>query len=227
MRAYYESVSVFRSLRSAFAANPCLNPNAITMPMQLRAPEGAIQILLRPMTGEDGAGWGRVRVRNTAWLSPWDAGDPMHGPGLTFNTWIERQRRDERNGVAAQFIIEYQMKIIGQVSVGAISYGSIRSGSVGYWVDKAHAGLGVAPLAVALLADWAMLSPDGPRLHRLEIAMLPENERSRRVAEKLGAHHEGLRHKYMYIRDSWRDHEVYSLLAEDAPRGFTARLLDQ
>ncbi|WEV73239.1 GNAT family protein [Bifidobacterium sp. ESL0790] len=195
------------------------------MPAQLPAPEGAIQILLRPLTAEDEAGWSRVRIRNANWLSPWDAGDPMHGPGLTFNTWLERQRRDERTGVAAQFAIEYQMEIIGQVSVGAISYGSIRSGSVGYWVDKAHAGLGVAPLSVAMLADWAMLSPDGPRLHRLEIAMLPENERSRRVVEKLGAHREGLRRQYMYIRGAWRDHDVYSLLADDAPGGFAARFL--
>ncbi|MDF7663419.1 GNAT family protein [Bifidobacterium sp. ESL0763] len=195
------------------------------MPSRLLAPSGAIQIALRPLGVEDEAGWSQVRARNADWLRPWDSGDPMHGPGLTFNTWLQRQRRDEQDGVAAQFAIVYQMRIVGQVSVGAISYGSIRSGSVGYWVDRDHAGLGIAPLSVAMLADWAMWSPNGPRLHRLEIAMLPGNGRSKRVAQKLGAHHEGLRRAYMYIRGEWRDHEVYSLLAEDAPEGFAARLL--
>lgn len=214
-------MSVFRSLCNALAPNP----NAIVMPAQLVPPEGAIQIRLRPMVAEDEAGWNETRQRNAAWLAPWDSNDPMHGPALTFNTWLQHQRSDEAAGSGALFVIEYQMAIIGQISVGAISYGSSRCGNIGYWVDQGHAGHGVAPLAVAMLADWAMFSPNGPRLHRLEITMLPENQRSRRVAEKLQAHHEGMRLKSMYIHHQWRDHDVYSLLAEDAPHGFTQRLL--
>ncbi|WEV67804.1 GNAT family protein [Bifidobacterium sp. ESL0769] len=214
-------MSVFRSLRNALVPNP----NAIIMPAQLLPPEGAIQIRLRPMVAEDEARWSETRQRNAAWLAPWDSNDPMHGPGLTFNTWLQRQRNDEASGAGALFVIEYQMAIIGQISVGAICYGSMRSGNIGYWIDQQHAGHGVAPLAVAMLADWAMFSPTGPRLHRLEISMLPENQRSRRVAEKLQAHHEGIRFKSMYIHNQWRDHDVYSLLAEDAPLGFTRRLL--
>ncbi|MDF7665505.1 GNAT family protein [Bifidobacterium sp. ESL0745] len=195
------------------------------MPRELVPPDGAIQIRLRPMVAEDEAGWNETRQRNAAWLAPWDSNDPMHGPSLSFNTWLQRQRLDEESGTGALFVIEYQMAIIGQISVGAMCYGSMRSGNIGYWVDQGHAGLGVAPLAVAMLADWAMFSPTGPQMHRLEISMLPENERSRRVAQKLQAHHEGLRLKSMYIHNQWRDHDVYSLLAEDVPQGFTGRLL--
>ncbi|WEV70131.1 GNAT family protein [Bifidobacterium sp. ESL0775] len=195
------------------------------MPRELVPPEGAIQIRLRPMVAEDEAEWNDVRQRNMAWLTPWDSSDPMHGPRLTFNTWLQRQRLDEESGAGALFVIEYQMAIIGQISLGAVCYGSMRSANIGYWVDQGHAGLGVAPLAVAILADWAMLDAAGPRLHRLEISMLPENERSRRVAQKLEAHHEGLRLKSMFIHNQWRDHDVYSLLAEDAPQGFARRLL--
>lgn len=188
-------------------------------------PDGAIQIRLRPITAEDEAGWNETRQRNAEWLAPWDSNDPMHGPGLTFNTWIQRQRADEACGAGAFFVIEYQMAIIGQVSIGAICYGSMRSGNIGYWVDQGHIGHGVAPLAVAMLADWAMLDSAGPRLHRLEVSMLPENQRSRRVAQKLDAHHEGIRLKSMFINNQWHDHDVYSLLAEDAPQGFVRRLL--
>ena len=121
--------------------------------------------------------------------------------------------------------IEYDSALVGQISLGAISYGAMRTGVVGYWVDQNHAGLGIAPMAVALMADWAMFDVSGPRLHRFEIAILPENQRSRRVVEKLQAHREGVRPSYMYINGRWRDHLTYSLLAEDAPDGFANRLI--
>lgn len=222
MCEYDRRVSVFQSLRDAFMPPP--EPDAFTMPHELLPPAGAMQIRLRPLVAEDEAKWFEVRQRNEAWLAPWNADDPAHGPALTFNTWLQRQRRDEHSGSGALFVIEYQMAIIGQISLGAICYGSMRSGNIGYWVDQGHAGLGVAPLAAAMLADWAIHDASGPRLHRLEICMLPENERSRAVAEKLGCHYEGKRLKSMFVQNQWQDHEVYSLLAEDAPQGFTARL---
>lgn len=78
---------------------------------------------------------------------------------------------------------------------------------------------------VAMLADWALLDPTGPQLHRLEIDIVPENERSRRVVQKVGAKYEGVRRQYMYVHGEWRDHESYSLLDTDVPQGFVHRLL--
>lgn len=185
----------------------------------------AAPIHLRPLTLDDEDEWNAVRWDNRDWLAPWDSGDPTHGTPLTFNTWIQRQRRSEEQGTGALFGIIHNGHIVGQISLGAVSYGSMRTGVVGYWVSQRVAGHGFAPLALALLADWALADPDGPRLHRLEIAILPENHRSRRVVEKLHAHAEGVRLKYMYINGEWRDHETYSLLAEDAGEGFAARLM--
>ena len=45
------------------------------------------------------------------------------------------------------------------------------------------------------------------------------------MARKVGARYEGVKKRYMYINGIWRDHESYSLLAEDAPQGFVHRLL--
>ncbi|MCF7628212.1 GNAT family N-acetyltransferase, partial [Holdemanella sp. SCCA2] len=100
-------------------------------------------------------------------------------------------------------------------------------GVVGYWIDERCAGRGYAPMAVALLADWAMFDPSGPQLHRMEIDLLPENERSRKVALKVGACYEGVRKSYMFVNGRWRDHESYALLPECAPNGFTARLMGE
>lgn len=196
--------------------------NAIRMPERLESPVG---LRLRPLSADDADEWNAVRWRNDAWLSPWESGDPMRGATLTFNGWIQRLRRNEREGTGVVFAMEHRGRIVGQISLGAICYGAMRTGVVGYWVDEGCAGRGFAPLAVAMLADWALVDPDGPRLHRLEIAILPENARSLRVVGKLGAHREGIRPKYMYVNGRWRDHETFSLLAEDAGEGFAARLL--
>lgn len=82
-------------------------------------------------------------------------------------------------------------------------------------------------MAVALLADWAMFDPSGPQLHRMEIDLLPENARSRKVALKVGACYEGVRTSYMVRQRARRDHESYALLPECAPNGFTARLMGE
>ena len=194
------------------------------MPHELNAPEGCPPIRLRPLTVEDSSEWNEVRWRNDDWLSPWESGDPMHGSGMSYNAWIAWQRRSEQAGTGAIFAIEYQWRIVGQISIGAICYGAMRSGVIGYWVDESYIGRGFAPTAVAVLADWALADAAGPRLHRLEIAVLPENERSLAVARKVGARYEGTRSRYMYVRGQWRDHETFALLAEDAGEGFASRL---
>ena len=152
-------------------------------------------------------------------------GDPMHGSPMTYSQWMQQMRHNEQTGRGVVFAIDYHEHIVGQISLGAIDLGSMRTGVIGYWVDQRYAGHGFAPMAVALLADWAFCDPTGPRLHRMEIALLPENERSRRVACKVGCHYEGVRPRYMFVNGQWRDHETYSLFAEDAGDGFIHRLI--
>ena len=88
------------------------------------------------------------------------------------------------------FAIEHHGRIISQISLGAICYGAMRTGVVGYWVDERCAGRGYAPMAVTLLADWAMFDPSGPQLHRVEIDLLPETNVHVRWRSKWG-HPEG------------------------------------
>lgn len=207
-------MSVLQSFRGIMHGRP---PREFVMPKSLTAPADATPIELRPCTLDDEDELQTLRWRNQAWLSPWDSDDPLGGPCLTFNQWVCELRRRERDGSGALFLITEHGRIVGQVSLGAITYGAMRTGLVGYWVDEAVAGRGIAPLAVAILADWAFDCPDGPRLHRIEIAIIPDNHRSRRVAEKLGAIDEGVRRQYMHVNGRWRDHESYVLLAQERP----------
>ena len=64
---------------------------------------------------------------------------------------------------------------------------------------------------------------DVMKLHRIEIAIRPENTKSLRVVAKLGFRPEGLRPRYLHIDGDWRDHLVFALNAEEVPEGLVRR----
>jgi ribosomal-protein-alanine N-acetyltransferase len=111
--------------------------------------------------------------------------------------------------------------IIGQCTVSNIVYGSVQSGSIGYWIDHNHAGRSLMPLAVALATDYAMTVVG---LHRIEVCIRPENAASLRVMDKLGFRYEGRREKYIHINGHWCDHDVFVLTADEVGEGVVSRL---
>jgi ribosomal-protein-alanine N-acetyltransferase len=112
--------------------------------------------------------------------------------------------------------------LAGQLTVSGIVGGSAGWGQIGYWVDQRLAGRGIIPTAVALAVDYCFGSMG---LHRIEITVRPENERSLRVVQKLGFRSEGLRPRYLHIDHDWRDHLVFALNAEEVPGGLLQRYL--
>lgn len=123
-------------------------------------------------------------------------------------------------------VITRRGRIIGQVSAGPILHGAHSSADIGYWVDGSVAGQGVAPRAVAMLADHVFAELG---LHRIEVSIRPENAASLRVAEKLHLRPEGLRRASIHVDGAFRDHLAFALTAEevatdDAGRGVLARL---
>ena len=61
------------------------------------------------------------------------------------------------------------------------------------------------------------------RLHRIEIAIRPENTNSLAVVRKLGFRHEGRRPGYMHVDGDWRDHDMFALHREEVPEGVLLR----
>jgi len=133
---------------------------------------------------------------------------------------VSALRREARSGRVLPFVVTFDGTLVGQLTVGNIQYGSLRGGHVGYWVSQEYAGRGIIPTAVALATDHAFREL---RLHRVEIAMRPENLPSRRVAEKLGFRYEGERAAFLHIDGEWRDHLVYVMLDRDVPEGVLER----
>jgi ribosomal-protein-alanine N-acetyltransferase len=179
-------------------------------------------VVLRPLARRHQTAWTATRERNRAWLEPWDATTPPGSdPGPPdFRTYVRRSLRAARRGLMFPWVIEYGGDLVGQLNVGAVTLGAVLSGAAGYWVAQDVAGRGIVPTAVALAFDH-VTGPGG--LHRLEIAIRPENKASLRVVEKLGFRDEGVRQRYLHVAGAWRDHRVFALTREEVPDGLVER----
>ncbi|MFD7920749.1 GNAT family N-acetyltransferase [Streptomyces sp. NPDC059740] len=181
---------------------------------------------LRPIRLRDQRAWREVNRRNRDWLRPWEATIPPPPPGAlqparpTYRQMVRHLRREAHAGRMLPFVVEHRGALVGQLTVAGITWGSMCSAHIGYWVDEAVAGRGVIPTAVALAVDHCFR---GVGLHRIEVCIRPENGPSRRVVEKLGFREEGLRPRYLHIDGGWRDHMVFALTVEEVPEGLLHR----
>lgn len=167
-----------------------------------------------------------MRSRNVQWLREWEATLPpeaeSEGEFLpTFTQMLRRMRAEGKAGRALPWVIDVDGALAGQVTVGGITYGSLRSAYIGYWIDQRVANRGVMSTAVALATDFCF---QDLLLHRIELNIRPENEPSLAVARKLGFRLEGERLAYLHINGDWRDHLTFVLLAGDQPTGVLNRL---
>lgn len=183
---------------------------------------GSGPVQLTPISRGDGRAWRALRSENARWLGPWEATSPAgYADGAaSFRLMARALRAEARGGRTIPWMIRYQGRIVGQMTVFGISYGALRSGSAGYWVAEEYAGRGIAPTALAMATDhcWHAV-----HLHRMEINIRPENHASRRVVEKLGFRCEGTRARYLHIDGDWRDHLSFALTVDEVPSGLLAR----
>jgi ribosomal-protein-alanine N-acetyltransferase len=191
---------------------------AVGWPVSLMAGD----VRLRPLRRSDQRTWMALRAQNAAWLEPWDATSPvpLRGPRPSFGEFVRSLSSQARSGGSLPFAVDHDGLLVGQLTVTGIMYGSLRSGSIGYWVSQHVAGRGIIPTAVALAADHCF---EVLGLHRVEVNIRPENAPSLRVVAKLGFRDEGLRERYLHIGDEWCDHRSFALTTEDVPEGLLNR----
>ena len=176
---------------------------------------------LRPIRRRDVGPWREVRGANADWLARWEATPPEGASAeITFAAMVRFLRAEARGGRMLPWVVTYEGRLVGQLTVGSITMGSLRSGQVGYWVDRRFAGRGIIPTAVALAVDHGFRVVG---LHRVEVNIRPENAASLRVVEKLGFRDEGLRPRLLHIDGAWRDHRSFALTTEEVPEGLLVR----
>lgn len=180
-------------------------------------------IAIRPIRIRDARPLERELLGNRAWLRTWEATNPGGPVGFDARASIRSLLAHARTGNGVPFVIEYDGEFAGQLNVSGMSYGSLSSASIGYWVAERFAGRNVTPTAVALATDHVFF---GLGLHRMEICIRPENAPSLRVVEKLGFRYEGLRRRFIHINGDWRDHFCFALTVEEIPEGVLRRWKD-
>ena len=110
------------------------------------------------------------------------------------------------NGTAIDFAIFKEEKIIGKLRISSILYGIVKSGILGYSIDKLEQGKGIMTSAVKLVTEYAF---NELGMHRIEASVLVDNEKSKRVLNKCGFKELGLNEKYLFIDGVWRDHITF------------------
>jgi ribosomal-protein-alanine N-acetyltransferase len=115
---------------------------------------------------------------------------------------VSALRKGARSGAMLPFVIVYDGRLAGQLDVS----------NVGYWVDSAVGGRGIATTALALAIDHCFHSVG---LHRVEVDIRPENGASLRVVEKLGLRREAYYERFLDIAGGWRDHIGFAITVEE------------
>ena len=103
-------------------------------------------------------------------------------------------------------------EIAGTIALSNVWLGAFRSANIGYFVDEARNGRGLATGAVGELADLAFGELE---LHRLEAGALADNIGSHRVLERNRFTRIGIAPRYLHIGGAWRDHVLFQRTAED------------
>ena len=180
-------------------------------------------VTIRPIRLRDWRQLERELLGNRGWLRTWEATNPVGPISFDIRASIRGLQANLRSGQGLPFVVEYDGELAGQLNVSSITYGSLSSATIGYWVAERFAGKAITPTAVALATDHCFFDV---RLHRMEICIRPDNAASLRVVEKLGFRYEGLRRRYIHINGDWRDHFCFAMVSEEVPRGVLRRWLD-
>ena len=171
------------------------------------------ELVLRPFRYRNHSTWNKVRSANAQWLAPWEATRPAIDADNPLPTFYQMVRYYNKEGRELRSIsLGMWLKsdsgehLIGQITLGGLIFGAYRGGHIGYWIDQRYSNMGYTTRAVRALTDFAFKELN---LHRIEINLRPENEASRKVAEKSGYYYEGLRPRYLHIAGDWRDHLTF------------------
>jgi ribosomal-protein-alanine N-acetyltransferase len=175
---------------------------------------------LRPLKTKDAKQLQSLILGNREWLRPWEATNPDGPNSFDIKAQVRGLIHQMKEQIGLPFVIEYQDEVVGQLNVSNILYGSVGSAILGYWIAPEFAGKQITPTAVALASDY-LLNIIG--LHRIEIAIRPENNASLRIVEKLGFRFEGTKERYIHINGDWRDHYLFAVTQEEVPEGILNR----
>jgi len=88
---------------------------------------GGPPVILRALRGKDRDEWEALRADNVQWLRPWEATSP-EGAATTiaFRQLVRQFDREASEGRLQPFVIETAGRLVGQMHLFGIAWGSLR-----------------------------------------------------------------------------------------------------
>lgn len=133
-------------------------------------------------------------------------------PPRTAAAFNESLKRFGSSRHAGYWVLTERRELAGVININEMVWGSFCSGYLGYYALVPHDGKGYMSEGLRLVLQKAF---GKLRLHRVEANIQPDNERSKRLVQRLGFRLEGYSPRYLKIAGRWRDHERWALTAEE------------
>ena len=165
------------------------------------------RIRIRPPRDDDAADLLAFELRNRAGFeSMINARDPSYYSAAGVAAAIEEAGAARAADRAHQFLVLDDGRLVGRVNLHAVRRGPWQCAELGYRVDQAENGRGIASRAVALVLDEAF----GPlALWRVEAVVRPENAGSVRVLERNGFARFGHSRRAFQLGGTWYDRLLF------------------
>ena len=168
---------------------------------------------LRPYRVDDADDLYQAVRESIAEIHPWM---PWCHPDYSMKEsrdWLALRDEARRGGTEYDFCISDARtgRFLGGVGLNQIKQ-LHRAANLGYWIRTSATGRGVATGAARLVARFGF---EELNLIRIEIVAAVGNLASQRVAAKVGAVHEGVMRKALFIHGVSHDAVLTSLVAED------------
>ena len=168
---------------------------------------------LRLLQAGDAGEMAAAYLRNRAHLAPWEPERPEE----FFTPAGQRRSLDiQLDSLAAALAypaaLFAESRIIGRFTLSGVVRGPFQSASLGYWMDAAHQGRGLATFAVHAMCQ---IAGSALGLHRIEAGTLLHNHASQAVLRKCGFEQIGMAPRYLKIAGEWQDHNLYQCLLEN------------
>ncbi|MGI9281821.1 MAG: GNAT family N-acetyltransferase [Endozoicomonas sp.] len=124
-----------------------------------------------------------------------------------FKAFVKRSLHDYADGKSLTCAIEFQGKVVGNISFNAIRH-DLKMVEIGYWLGEPYQGHGIITRACRYLCDYAF---NELGMEKVQIAAAEENLSSRAVCERLGMNLEGIITHREKVGDRVLSHAIYGL----------------
>jgi len=173
------------------------------------------RLLLKTLTKTSTEKVRRYYEENEDFFAPWSGKyDATFLSKSNIDYILERQTRDFKTGSMLKlwFFLKTDPQcknIIGECTFSNIRRANALNCRLGYNIHQDYSKKGYMTEALTEAIRFVF---QGMQLHRIESHVMPKNENSIKVLQKVGFLLEGISYEYLRVNGKWEDHLCYGLI---------------